>query len=100
MAKDHTPRADQLRQQREERYGHLQAKADGVATWTNPQPEPRPAEAPKPRKLIPYAGKDNKGIAPAGPRTEAQKVKAAAKKARKRVAHKRRTEMPPEGTKT
>lgn len=34
-----TPRADALRAQREERYGHLQATAD------------------KP-KLIPYAGKD------------------------------------------
>jgi hypothetical protein len=48
MAKDPSPRADQLRAQREARYGHLQATT-------------APA---KPRKLIPYAGKEAYGIAP------------------------------------
>lgn len=105
MAKDPTPRADQLREQREARYGHLQAKAEGISAWTNPPPKPEPAQMgrppePKPaRKLIAYAGKESKGIAPAekkGPRTEAQKAKTAAKKARQRVKHKRRTELPPE----
>jgi hypothetical protein len=50
MAKDPSPRADQLRAQREARYGHLQAVA-------GPKPPP-------PKKLIPYAGKDRGGIAP------------------------------------
>lgn len=110
MSKDPTPRADQLRQQREERYGHLQAKADGIAEWTNPQPKPKPnpadiadkderlAELRKAaeQKSRPYAGKVSKGEVSSGPRADAQKARAAANNARQRVKRKRRTELPPE----
>lgn len=58
MTKDPTPRADQLRAQREARYGHLQATATLAPKMGRPS-EPKPA-----RKLIPYAGKQSKGIVP------------------------------------
>jgi hypothetical protein len=100
MSKDPTPRADQLRQQREERYGHLQATAETPAGYTSGA-KARPQNAPPARKLIPYAGQVTKGVAPpTGKRTEAQKAITAAKKARQRVKRKRRTELPPEGTET
>jgi bisphosphoglycerate-dependent phosphoglycerate mutase len=54
MSKDPSPKADQLRQQREARYGHIQATA-----------EPKGEKLERARKLIPYAGKESKGIAPA-----------------------------------
>jgi hypothetical protein len=57
MAKDPTPRADALRAQREARYGHLQATAE-------PPKMGRPVEPKPDRKLIPYAGKQSKGIVP------------------------------------
>lgn len=64
MTKDPTPRADALRQQREARYGHLQATTE-------------PAK-PK-RKLIPFAGKETKGIVPVerkqAPRKRVRNVK-------------------------
>jgi hypothetical protein len=93
MSKDPTPKADGLQAMREARYGHIQATA-----------EPKIEKLERVRKLIPFAGKETKGIAPAaGPRSEAAKARAAAKaeakKARKRVKHKRRTELPPEGDK-
>lgn len=79
MAKDPSPRADMLRAQREARYGHLQATADpptdqGIGPWVNgtnrppksSEPKPTPTLKPAKRKLIPYAGKANKGVAPKG----------------------------------
>lgn len=81
MAKDPTPRADALQAMRESRYGHLQAKADGIAAWTNPKP---PAEIVKEHierdkaerlaelrkaaeaKLRPFAGKKSRGVAAKG----------------------------------
>ena len=93
MSKDPTPRADQLRQQREARYGHLQAKAEpptdqGVHPWVNgtkrppkAAPEkPVPALKPSERKLVPYAGKETRGIMPA--------VKTGKNPGRKRIKSK------------
>jgi hypothetical protein len=57
-----SPNADRLRAQREARYGHLQATA-----------EPKP---PVKRKLIPFAGKETKGIAPATVKKRAKKAKS------------------------
>lgn len=64
MSKDPTPRADALRAQREARYGHLQATADPAADRAERLVELRKAAEQRKR---PYAGKFNKGVAPAVP---------------------------------
>jgi hypothetical protein len=74
MSKDHpTPRADALRAQREERYGHLQATTD------------------KP-KLIAYAGKDRTIAGSRGgiPYSVNPKPDDGSKPARKRVKYERK----------
>ena len=68
-----SPRADQLRQQREEKYGHLQATADTPAAAIVKEHIERTkaerlealrkaAEA----KLRPFAGKKSRGVAAKG----------------------------------
>lgn len=91
--KDPTPRADALRAQREERYGHLQATTDKPAGYIKGADAPT---APA-RKLIPYAGMPKGGQA--GKFQQPVEQTAEAKQARKRVKRKRRTELPPEGEK-
>jgi hypothetical protein len=78
VAKDPSPKADQQRAMREARYGHIQATA-----------EPKAEKLQRARKLIPFAGKENKGVAPKGsvppPRNKRKSGKA-----------KRRTKLPSE----
>ena len=101
--KDPSPKADGLRAMREATRGHLQAKAEVptpteiVKSHIESTKAERLAALRKAaeQKLRPFAGKLNKGIAPSGPRTNAQKAMKTANKRRQR-ATKRRTELPPD----
>lgn len=80
MSKDPTPRADALRQQREARYGHLQATAEEKPSYVDKRGHVRNGVAPVPKKkLIPFAGKETKGIVPVerkqAPRKRVRKAK-------------------------
>lgn len=96
MSKDPTPRADALRAQREERYGHLQATADTPAAAIVKEHIERTkadrlealrkaAEA----KLRPFAGKKSRGEA--AKTTPEQKAAMKAKKARQRAKQKEKS---------
>jgi hypothetical protein len=89
MAKDPTPKADMLRAQREQRYGHIQATASEAALLATIG-----------TKKIPYAGKpksaseDRAAHRPVDMSPEAVAARKAI--AAKRKPRKKRT-VPPEG---
>jgi hypothetical protein len=78
VSKDPSPKADQLRAMREAKFSTAVVEADKADRLEALR---KAAEA----KLRPFAGKISKGEVRAGPRTDAQKAQATAKKRRNRA---------------